>query len=317
MPPAMTDCSLYTNTLLALALGDAYGRPYEVEEKPPSPQWQILDPDSLHGIEVGGRIAYSDDTETTLILAESIIEACGFNPTVFARKLAEKADIMNPVRGYGTAVAAVVSAMRRGTPWWIAARTLYGGQGSAGNGALVRVLPIPLYYHHSQHTTQAMAVAQALVTHTNPLAVEGARLAATIYHHLLQGQTVEEAAEKAAQQAAIPAYQKLLLKAVKEKPQTPVEAARTLGNTALAHHTLAAAVHIAARSQGDPLKTLSYAVSLGGDVDSIAAVALAITVLEAKTLGPLEKHAARLENQQQIADLGEKLCRSIRACTTT
>ncbi len=309
----MGDCSSYPDYLLALALGDALGRPFEIEGRGPSSDWLYLDPSQLKGIEVNGRYAYSDDTETALILAEALVKGCGFNPYVFASLLAAKADIDNPVRGYGTAVTVVVLGLRDGKPWWVSARKLYGGQGSMGNGALVRVLPLALFYHGTG-SLETMAVAQALVTHTNPLAVEGARLTALIYSMILNGYNVEEAAEKALRETYLPQYRSMLRRALELKAAKPPEVARELGIGALATETLATAVHVAARSGGDPLAALSYSVSLGGDVDSRAAVAVPMAAMESGSLGSLSRFVSKLEGSETIAEMGVRLCRARKDC---
>jgi poly(ADP-ribose) glycohydrolase ARH3 len=293
--------------LLGVALGDALGRPLEVEAAKPADSW--LEPGSieLRGINVGGRFAYSDDTETTLILAKSIAGSCGFNPHHFAHLLAREANVEDPIRGYGVAVATVVLGLRRGLPWWSVARSLYGGQGSMGNGAAVRVSPVAIYYHGSR-LVESMAIAQALVTHTNPVAVEGARLLALAYEMLINGLDVDELITRLASITELSVYRVKLGKILSlPRSVSPRDAVRYIGNTSIAYESIPAALLALARGDCDPNLTLHRALSLGGDADSIASMAVGLAVACSGGLKELSSLAKLVEGYDAIRDVASRL----------
>ncbi len=293
--------------LVGVAVGDAYGRPFEIGGVGPQEDWLSPDRVELSGIRVGDRYAYSDDTETTLILAESIVRGCGFTPLLFAQLLAEKADIDNPVRGYGIAVASTVAGLRRGIPWWITARNLYGGAGSMGNGAVVRVPPIPLFYD-SIETIEYMAVSQSYITHTNPVALEGARLHALAIHYALHDVPPSKIVTILVENTFLDVY-RVRLKAVKSLlGSKPKRVAEIIGNSALAYESFAAAVYAFVAADGDPLTTLYYALSLGGDSDSIAAMATALALAYA---GRLDRELSRLAEKVEAIDYVKKIARDL------
>ena len=51
-----------------------------------------------------------------------------------------------PMRGYGRSAQQLFAAAHRGATWEEAAKTLYRGMGSFGNGASMRVAPLGAYF---------------------------------------------------------------------------------------------------------------------------------------------------------------------------
>ncbi len=298
--------------LLGVAFGDTYGLLYEYEARSPSSVW-LNDPILLRGVEVRGYYAYSDDTETTLILGESLVSSCGFNPSVFADLLARKAEVDNPVRFYGSAVASVVYGLRKGEPWWIVARSLYGGLGSFGNGAAIRVSPIPLFYREKK-MIESMAVAQAIVTHTHILGVEGARLHALALHYTLEGIEPSSLLDLLTKETSVAEYRKRLQAIPRLLDSSPIQVARQLGNTAAAHESVAAALYVYIASDGDPVKAVLYAISIGGDVDSIASMAASLVgALKGEKVFP-QNLLENMEAYKPITSLAGRLVEATRDC---
>jgi ADP-ribosylglycohydrolase len=77
-------------------------------------------------------------------------------------------------RGYGNAMYQLLPQLRAGMAWQPAASALFGGAGSYGNGAAMRVAPLGAYF--ADDITQAVeqAARSAVVTHAHPEAVAGA-----------------------------------------------------------------------------------------------------------------------------------------------
>ena len=99
-----------------------------------------------------------------------------------------------PERGYGFSMQRILPDIARGFPWRSQTKMFFGGQGTYGNGAAMRVAPIGAYFAddidacienarlsaevthgHAEAATGAIAVAVAAATATN-LAAEGGKV---------------------------------------------------------------------------------------------------------------------------------------------
>lgn len=303
---------VFRSVLLGVALGDAFGLHYELAGIPPRAEWVEEWVEPLTVEVPGGRIAYSDDTELTLILAETIIESCGFNPEVFARLLAEKADIWNPIRYYGS-TALVIDMIRSGTPWREAARGMYNGQGNYGNGAAIRVAPIPLFYD-SKESVELMSIAQSMVTHTHPLGAEAARIQALALYYALHNEPPERTIELLLEDRPAEEIRRRIEMIPSLLDKSPVEVAHSIGNSAIGFESVPAALLVYVRSRGNARKAVWYSISLGGDTDSIASMAVALTAAYNKGVKGLEEYAERLEDYELIVETAERLYKSYQDC---
>ena len=118
----------------------------------------------------------TDDTEETLMLAESLIEASGFSAARFADKLIAWGtawtldERLN--RGVGFATRSAVESMMAGTPWQ------ESGLSIPTCGAAMRAAPIGLLYHSDLNLVRSYADLQSLPTHCSSPARAGAVAAA-------------------------------------------------------------------------------------------------------------------------------------------
>lgn len=307
------DEGTYESVMVGVAVGDALGYLAEHSWPPPEKEW-LEDLDTyLRRWYRGGKLAYSDDTEMSIFLAETLIESCGFDPELFMHKVAEGAELY--YRFYGSGTSAVVNAVRSGTHWSVAARSLFGGKGNYGNGAAMRVAPISLFYTRREEV-EYFAEAQAVTTHTHPLAIEGARLIALAIHYGLEGVGPDGLLDKLVADTQHPHYLGKL-KAIKHLlGADPVKVVKALGNDVAAHESVPAAIYSHIRGGGDPLKTLLTALSLGGDIDTIAAMALPITAAYAGNLSGIPREIInKVEDIEQIAWYGRELLNASRECS--
>ena len=158
-------------TLLAASLGESIGMA------------TVLGVDSP-GLLVSGLYAYGAITESMIILADNIVDNCGFNPEEYADALANRASVDNPLRMYDPGTAEVILRVRRGTPWWVAREQVT--MPSSRLDAAARSVPVVLFYSN-RRMAATMAVAQALVTHVDERDLEAARLYALALHSSLYG----------------------------------------------------------------------------------------------------------------------------------
>src|SRR5690606_23771231 len=148
----------FRGVMLGLAVGDCLGRPVE--------GWAWLPEDYIGEVLTGPRsMVYSDDTAMTLVLVRSLLECGGFSGSHMSLAFAEEYEAA-PFRGYGRNVVEVFRRVRAGRPWDQAAARQFGGQGSYGNGAAMRVSPVALWAYPDVEATAALAAETARVTHT-------------------------------------------------------------------------------------------------------------------------------------------------------
>src|SRR4030067_2631129 len=114
--------------------------------------------------------SYTDDTDMTLALAESLIQCGKIDPEDIAKHFSLFCDL---TRGYAGGTINAVLALRAGLKWHQVARILFEN-GSFGNGAAMRISPVGFFYHHDLDALQEAAVKQANITHGHPLGQWGA-----------------------------------------------------------------------------------------------------------------------------------------------
>jgi len=216
---------------------------------------------------------YTDDTEMGLGVAESLLARGYVDPDHLVHTLSRNCDV---ARGYGRGTRRVLESPNS----WREARYASWPSGSKGNGAAARVTAVACAEAGVDALTDA-AVTSATITHAHPEAYVGAALMATAIAQALAADSVESAAflERLRDTTELlPCYTRKLL-AVQEFAQADVggrEIAATLGTGVLAIESVPAAVCIFLRNVDSFERTIIEAVSLGGDTDTIGAMAGAL-----------------------------------------
>ncbi|WP_338711680.1 ADP-ribosylglycohydrolase family protein [Streptomyces virginiae] len=167
MPAAALD------SLSGLAFGDAFGDRWfgilrregpaalEARTVPPEPLWR-----------------WSDDTAQALVLVRELAEGGGtIDQDRLALRLAE-AYADDSHRGYGASMHDVLRRIGAGESWREVVAGQFGGQGSWGNGAAMRVAPLGAWHAADLDAVAERAAAQSAVSHHHPEAVAVAVAAA-------------------------------------------------------------------------------------------------------------------------------------------
>ncbi|MGE0608462.1 MAG: ADP-ribosylglycohydrolase family protein [Pirellulales bacterium] len=148
-----------------LSIGDAFGQQFFHAEvfvaalkarRPPLSPWR-----------------YTDDTVMALAIREVLDQRGTIDQELLAQNLAARYRL-EPYRGYGSGADQLLREIERGTPWQTAAKDLFGGQGSFGNGGAMRVAPVGAYFADDYQQVVAQARASAEVTHAHPEGQAGA-----------------------------------------------------------------------------------------------------------------------------------------------
>jgi poly(ADP-ribose) glycohydrolase ARH3 len=156
--------SKYLGCMLGSALGDAIGEL----------AFRFPEEGRLRAaIAAAPVLRYTDDTAMAIGLAESLAERRGLDPPHLGRTFHRHFN-REPWRGYAAGPPTIFQLVEKsGLTYEEAARRLYGGQGSRGNGAAMRSAPLGLFYHDAPDLYDR-AVAAAALTHAHPLAQDGA-----------------------------------------------------------------------------------------------------------------------------------------------
>ena len=255
--------------MIGSAIGDALGASFEglwinklnIEEF------------SFHG-------RWTDDTHMMIGVAESLIANKGFDGEHMAWTFIRNWE-KEPWRGYGPGPPRVFRMIKSGVAWNEAAKQLYGGMGSYGNGAAMRVAPIGLLYYDDAEKLREAAYKSAEITHTHMLGKEGAAIQAYAVALAVKAESESfnpiDFLEKLIEFTRVDAYKEKLEKAKGLlNNDDKREIIRNLGNGVEALNSVPTAIYCFAKHHESYAKAVLYAISLGGDTDTIGAMTGAV-----------------------------------------
>ena len=251
--------------LFGTFVGDALGMPFEGLS-------HAVIPEDVEMVEARrGRGTYTDDTQMMIALAESLIARGRVDAEHLARAFL---DAYVADRGYGAGTQRVFELWRAGVPVASAAGRVFAGQGSRGNGAAMRIAPVAVCFRDDHERLCVEAAASARVTHAHSVGVDGAVVQAAAIGAGLRGENILDVARSAAKtselRGALDAVEGLL-----RGDGTLVEVQGRLRSSADACESVAAALY-SALAHDRFEAALQFAVRLGGDTDTVAAMTGAV-----------------------------------------
>lgn len=263
--------SKFTGALIGTAVGDALGAPVE--------GWSMEQVHSVYSERKRWKMSYgryTDDTELMIGVAESLIRNKGFNGADMARTFVRNYDAK---RGYGPGSTGALKRIKEGESWDEASKKLFGGEGSYGNGAAMRIAPIGLFYYDNADKLREIAYKSCQITHSHELGKAGAALQAFAVALAVRGQKesmlseLKNFAQNDVYEDKIRRIDALIL----DKGATPKkEIIAKLGNGMAAFDSVPTAIYSFLRFDRFE-DSVIYAVSLGGDTDTIGAMTGAIS----------------------------------------
>jgi poly(ADP-ribose) glycohydrolase ARH3 len=258
-------------------------------------------------------LRYTDDTAMSIGLAESILKKGHLDQQDLGETFKSNYQ-KEPWRGYASGPPTIFSMVQRlGITYAEAARSLFGGAGSFGNGAAMRVVPAGLFFRESPDL-YVKACTSASVTHAHPLGMDGAAVQAravslalnldpedafpleAVIHTLVDFARTSEMKEKL-----------VLLKKLICSDETPSEAARKLGRTVAMHESLPFALYSFLRHPKSFEDCLFCATLHGGDRDTLGAMACGISGAYLGIGSIPRSWRQKLENRSYIEDLALRL----------
>src|SRR5215216_617731 len=284
----------FRGCLVGQALGDALG--FMVEGQPPEICRRYIEERLGRGKAGGHRRGpfafgqYSDDTQLARELLQSYVARARFDPEDYAHRIAA---IFSEDRivGRGRSTEEAAKRLALGVPWDEAGTP----PPSAGNGSAMRAGPIGLLYHDDPEGLVWAATEQGIMTHADPRCSGGAIAIAGAVALALRGHPVEPApflahlAELA--EEVEPRFAACLRRLERWLPLPPEEAVTRISEEGLepepAHTwrglspfvvgSVLWSLYSFLRSPDDYRETIRTAISVGGDVDTTAAMAGAIS----------------------------------------
>lgn len=296
----------FRGSLIGLAVGDALGVPLEFQ--PPGTFEPVTDM-------VGGGVfdlkpgEWTDDTSTALCLAQSLIEMKGFDPEDQINKYlrwyhegylsvnGSCFDIGNTTR------KALRRYERTGEP--------FSGpdhERSAGNGSLMRLAPVPLFYFRNPSLAIELAGDSSRTTHQHPLAIDACKFTAGLIVGAVNGGSKETILSR--RYSPIPGYwdENILEGEIDEiacgsyKNRNPPE----INGKGFVVRSLEAALWAFHNTESFEEGCLK-AVNLGDDADTVGAIYGQIAGAYYGESGIPEEWLNKLAKFDFISDLADKL----------
>jgi len=294
----------FLGALLGTGIGDALGAPFEGHLG--------ATPEEIEAVAARQKVlTYTDDTHMMIGVAESLLRCQGFDGADMARTFARNYQL-EPWRGYGPGPPRIFRMVSAGVPWEEAALKLYRG-GSFGNGAAMRVAPIGVLYHDDPIKLREIAHKSSQITHAHELGKEGAALQA---YAVALATTLAPAAgfdrrgflARLRDFVSGEVYREKLSKIEALLPSPDRErVVLELGHGIEAPSSVPTAIYSFLSHPDSFARAVLYAISLGGDTDTIGAMTGAISGAYLGASAIPEEWCGKLENRGYLIELSEKL----------
>ncbi len=256
---------------------------------------------------------YTDDSAMSIGLAESIVKKGCLDQQDLGETFRYNFQ-KEPWRGYASGPPTIFRMVEQlGITYADAARNLFGGTGSFGNGAAMRIVPVGLFFHNAPDLYEK-ACMSASVTHAHPVGMDGATVQARAVSLAVKLDPREEFPRKVFIDTLIdfaitPKMEEKmqLVQELLSSDTTPSFAAEQLGRTVDVHKSLPFALYSFLRHPKSYEDCLFCATLNGGDRDTLGAMACAISGAYLGIESIPKSWREKLENRSYIEDLALKL----------
>lgn len=294
----------FLGSMVGSALGDAIG---EIAFRYPNKNDLCRQLDSLK------LFCYTDDTAMSIGLAESLFEKSDIDRQELGERFKESFN-REPWRGYGPGPPRIFSMVERSHLTYLeAAKSLFRGKGSFGNGAAMRAAPAGLFFHNSANLYEKASLS-ASVTHAHPLGIDGAAVQAKAVSLAVmldpeQEFSSEEFIKKLAAFSRTQEMKEklLMVRQLINADVTPFYASERLGLSVEVHESLPFAIYSFLRRPSSFEDCLYCAILNGGDRDTLGAMACAVSGAYLGIEAIPQEWRQKLENGPYIESLARKL----------
>jgi len=296
--------------LTGLAIGDALGMPFETESPLSSrlASWTgDYQASSFHRLKPG---QFTDDTQMSLAVAEAILENKFYDPGVTAKKYLAWFT-SGDCRGIGNNTRLAMQNLAKGKEWHTS-----GIEEAQGNGTAMRATPIGAHQNRGAERLRAAAHwarVDSAITHKSDEAKEGSAAMAVATSHLCSGgrkadflTTVLEHTEKSRLRYAVEDLYRAIRRGDSLGDFLKTREWLLSGVSAHVVQSVPAAFTVFLYSENFE-ETVKNAIKLGGDTDTIAAMAGALAGSLYGIEGIPETLLAPLERKDDIRAIELKL----------
>jgi len=294
--------------MLGLAVGDALGAPVEF-----FPRGSF---EPVSGYRGGGKFdvqpgEYTDDTAMTLCLAQSLIDCGGMDQHDQLRKYLawyEEGYMSATGRSIGCGKTVLRALMRFKANACSECGNTRLKKG-AGNGSLMRVAPVAIYYRHSLKTAMEMAAKSSYTTHGLKICADACMLYTGLIVGALHGMNKKDLLARnyfAVLQSLLPAYRfepelcEVMEGSYKTKSRDAIRSSGYVIDTMEA--ALWAFYHTESFDEG-----VMQAVNLGHDADTVGAVYGQLAGAYYGMDGIGDAYAEGLVKAKQIGEIARRL----------
>ncbi len=296
--------SKFLGALVGTGIGDALGAPFEGRHR--------VRPEEIEAMaERQEVLTYTDDTHMMIGVVESLIRNGGFDGADMAHTFIRNYEL-EPWRGYGPGPPHIFRLIKAGAVWDEAAQGLYYG-GSYGNGSAMRAAPLGVFYHDNPAMLREVAYKSSQITHAHQLGKEGAALQA----YAIALATSLEPRLALARGDFLAELLRYVPDGIYREKLSWVDALLSqpdrdrviieLGNGIEAFNSVPTAIYSFLSQPHSFAQAVFYAISLGGDTDTIGAMTGAISGAYLGFESIPNQWKNKLENRLYIEELAKKL----------
>lgn len=256
------------NVLLGTAVADALGVPFEKKlvNFPGLVEWdgKTFLGSEHHKLKPG---QYSDDTQMSLMVAESLVTKHGFDPDDLAARYTDWL-ISGRARGYGKTTLMAIQNLHSGKHW-----SESGIAGSTGNGTAMRAAPFGVYFRNDLYSLVNICKIDSSITHASEEAEAGSIAIALAAFYAVNGD-LDNLLEKIWQHlpdSKVKSTIYSLDSLISSEHITPPQALRILGTKADVRETVPAALYCFMKFDSYH-EAIVAAIKAGGDTDTTAAI---------------------------------------------
>lgn len=292
-----------SSVLLGTAIGDALGVPFETKlanyEELVAWDGETFLGSEHHGLKPG---QYSDDTQMSLMVAESLIESHGFNPDDLAERYVDWI-MSGRARGYGKTTLLAIQNLVNGKHW-----SESGIAGSYGNGTAMRAAPFGVYFRNDISSLISICKMDSAITHASDEAEAGSIAIgiAAAYAVNRESEGLLDELWKILPDSKVKSIVYSLDSLIDSPHITPEQALRVIGTKADVRQSVPAALYCFLKfdNYGDAIKA---AIRAGGDTDTTAAIVGALFAARDGTVNMLPSWIEGVEDSAQLIKLDSQL----------
>ena len=292
-----------SNVLLGTAVGDALGVPFETKLSNYEPllAWdgKTYLGSEHHKLKPG---QYSDDTQMSIMVAESLLEHHGFNPEDLAARYVDWM-VSGRARGWGKTTLLAINNLIQGKHW-----SESGVPGSYGNGTAMRAAPFGVYFRNDIKSLISICKMDSAITHVSEEAEAGSIAIAVAAAHATNGDT-DDLLDKLWKILPDSKVKSIIysLDSLIESPYiTPEQALRVIGTKADVRQTVPAVLYCFLKFDNYHL-AVDAAIRAGGDTDTTAAIVGALFGAKLGMKGINSLLAQTVEESEHLIKLDSQL----------